>query len=110
MKVFSRFPCSLLLVAVFCLGCGGTLTPQQSTDISIGVNAAACVITNGAIDLAAGMQPGQVVSDLVVKCGVSVAQVGTIFDATAAAEDKAGSGALASRLRMVSAATRDGGP
>lgn len=88
------------------------LTPQQTgTDVTIGVNAAACVLTNGAADIASGMSLMQTVTDLVKKCDVAVAQIAQIFDAQGAAADKLGDTNVASASHSLAAAARqqDGG-
>lgn len=90
------------------MGCSA-LTPQGATDVQVGVNAAACVIVNSAVDVAAGMSPPQVIADLVSKCGASVAQIGSIFDAQASAADKSPASAAQFRALSAAAHSTDGG-
>jgi hypothetical protein len=88
------------------IACGSA--QQTATDVTIGINATGCVITNAAADIAAGMTPPQIVVDLVKKCGVTVAQIATIFDnETKAAEQ----GITPAHARLLAAAARasDGG-
>jgi hypothetical protein len=97
----SAFGVCVLAAVVNLTACSGGISPQGATDIQVGLNATVCVIGNGATDLAAGMSPAQIVADLVAKCGVSVAQVSTIFDSMASASDK---GVTPVQARALSAA------
>jgi len=88
------------------VGCGGTLTPQQVTDITIGVNAAACVIEDGATDLAAGMPPAQIIDDLEHRCGATAAQIATLFDKEAAAQAKIGSAEASAKFATLASSAK----
>lgn len=90
------------------LACG-PVSSQTATDVQGGLNAAVCIIGNSVADGAAGMSPAQVVADVVAKCGVSVAQVSTIFDALASAADQSNAPTVAAKYRALSAAAQDGG-
>lgn len=68
--------------AVVLLGLGGLLRgvtacsvpPQTVADISVGVQAAACVLDTYATDLQSGKSETQAIADSALKCGVSAAQ------------------------------------
>lgn len=87
-----------MLAAVFVLGIlvsgcnGATPTPQTVTDVTIGLNAAVCVLTTYATDMNAGKGEVDAIADCVIKCGVSAAQATGLLDAHRKAEtlEKAG--------------------
>lgn len=75
----------LLLVLGACAGCGLT-GGQVVQDVTIGLNAAACVLNTVSAETAAGKTEEQAVADAVVKCGVSAAQAAGVLDAHRKAE------------------------
>lgn len=104
-----------VVVLFFCLRCGaGGLSQQGATDVTIGVQAAGCVIVNVATDLAAGESPPQIVLDVIAKCGVTAAQAGTLLDQQSAAEAKIGHADVGAKFSAVAAAAhvlaQDAGP
>jgi hypothetical protein len=102
---------ALVLVSMLAIVLGGcsllkSPSPQTATDVTIGVNAAACVAIHGADDWAAGMSPSQIVADLVKQCGLSIAQIATLFDARAYESDKLGDTKATARHRALADAAR----
>jgi hypothetical protein len=61
-------------------------SPQTVTDVTIGLNAAICVINTYATDIAKGKSEADAIVDTAVKCGVSAAQAGGILAAHKSAE------------------------
>jgi hypothetical protein len=75
---------ALVFAAVVLAGCGLT-GGQVVQDVTVGLNAAVCVLNTVSADESAGQSEVQAIADAVVKCGVSAAQAGGILDAHKAA-------------------------
>ncbi len=68
-------------------GCtNGTPTPQTVQDVTIGLNAAICVLTTYATDMGAGKGEAASLADAAIKCGVSAAQASGVLASHRAAE------------------------
>lgn len=77
----------LLGVVFACVGCvNGQPTPQTVQDVTIGLNAAMCVLTTYATDTQAGKSEGDAIADAAIKCGVSLVQATGVLDAHKKAE------------------------
>ena len=78
-----RVPTALLGAACACACAGGALmaclTPKTVADITVGLDAAVCVLDTYSADLSAGQSEAQAVADAVIKCGVSTAQASGIL-------------------------------
>jgi hypothetical protein len=75
-KFFSALVC---LFIVSC-GAGGGIPPQTVTDVTVGVNAALCVMDTYSADITAGKTEVQAIADAAIKCGLQVVQVTGILD------------------------------
>ena len=72
-----------LLPALFCLftvSCGGLPPAQVSTDVTIGVNSAMCVLATYSADRAAGKSEANAVLDAATKCGLSLVEATGLLD------------------------------
>lgn len=75
------------LAVLACAGCvNGQPTPQTVQDVTIGLNAAMCVLTTYATDMQAGKSEGDAIADAAIKCGVSLVQATGVLDAHKRAE------------------------
>jgi hypothetical protein len=74
-----------LVTALACTGCG--LSSQQVVkDVTIGLDAAVCVLTTYTADIAKGMTEEAAIANTAITCGVSAAQAGGILAAHKRAE------------------------
>jgi hypothetical protein len=70
------------LALAVALGTGATCTPQQgAADVTIGLEAAICVINTVETDLQGGHSQVEAIADAAFKCGVSAAQASGVFSA-----------------------------
>lgn len=77
----------LALALALVLGTGATCTPAQgAADVTIGLNAAICVIETITSEEQGGIGEVQAIADAVIKCGVSAAQAAGVLSAHRKAE------------------------
>lgn len=75
----------VFLLAIMCTG--ATCTPAQgAADVTIGLNAAICVIETITTEEQSGIGEVQAIADAVIKCGVSAAQAAGVLSAHRKAE------------------------
>lgn len=79
---------ALLVVVVCATGCAanGAPTPTTVQDVTIGLNAAICVIGTYSSDISQGKGEVDAIADCVIKCGVTAAQASGLLDAHRKAE------------------------
>lgn len=75
------------VIACATISCtNGVPNPQTVTDVTIGLNAAQCVLSTYAQDTHDGKGELEAVADAAIKCGVSAIQASGVLDAHRKAE------------------------
>jgi hypothetical protein len=77
---------SLAAICFACTGCAGTSTQTVVKDVTIGLDAAICVLNTYPADVAKGMTEPQAILDTAIACGVTVVQASGILAAHKKAE------------------------
>lgn len=78
-------------LAAIALGTGASCPPSTVvSDVTIGLQAAICVLNTYSADIAGGKSEVNAIEDCVLKCGVSAAQAGGVLEAHKAALVKEG--------------------
>jgi hypothetical protein len=75
------------LASIVAMGTGATCTPTQTVaDVTIGLQAAICVLNTVVADEQGGHSEAAAIEDAVLKCGVSAAQAAGVLAAYRKAE------------------------
>lgn len=81
---------ALLCVVAACTGCAGTSQATVVKDVTIGLDAAVCVLNTYPGDIAKGMTETQAIEDTAFHCGLNVLQTSGVLAAHKRAEVQEG--------------------